>query len=109
MIGSIYRAALDVSFRRSGGLFVILHNQNQIRSIVREGDAIGDRKRIPPDREFDRVVEAHKIQSLPRAVAVELASLDGAVVLANSGKIALKISSDGDMTVYYKGDEFFSM
>jgi hypothetical protein len=78
VIGSIYRAALDVSFRRSGGLFVILHNQNQLRHIVREGDAIGDRRRIQSDQEFDRVVEAHKMQSLPRAVAVELASLLGA-------------------------------
>jgi len=78
---------------------------------------------------------------MSRAVAVEIASLDGAVVLANSGKIlaygavlqprraghlrgsegsrtkaaigasnyglAVKISSDGDITVYFAGVEFF--
>jgi hypothetical protein len=141
VVGSIYRAALDISFRRSGGLFVILHNRKGIRDIIRDGDAIGDKKRVSPDIEFDSVVRAHKIQSLPRSVAVELASLDGAVVLANSGEIlaygailqpkkagavarsegsrtkaaigashyglAIKISSDGDITIYHDGKEFF--
>jgi hypothetical protein len=141
VVGSIYRAALDISFRRSGGLFVILHNQNDIHKIVRAGDAIADPARGQPDQDFDAVVQNHKMQSLPRAVAVEIASLDGALVLANSGKIlaygavlqpkkagrlhgsegsrtkaaigasnyglAVKISSDGDITIYFDGVEFF--
>jgi len=141
VVGSIYRAALDISFRRSGGLFVVLHNQRDIHEIVREGDAIGDSTRGQPDSDFDVVVQRHKMQSMSRAVAVEIASLDGAVVLANSGKIlaygavlqprraghlrgsegsrtkaaigasnyglAVKISSDGDITVYFAGVEFF--
>jgi hypothetical protein len=141
VVGSIYRAALDISFRRSGGLFVVLHNRRWIHEIVRLGDAVGDDERILPDSEFDLVVRRHKMQSLPRAVAVELASLDGAVVLANSGEIlaygavlqpkrrgfirgsegsrtkaaigastyglAIKISSDGDITTYFDGREFF--
>jgi len=140
-VGSIYRAALDISFRRSGDLFVILHNQNDIHQIVRMGDAIGDSTRDRPDRDFDVVVQSHKMQSMARGVAVEIASLDGAVVLANSGKIlaygavlqpkkagrlrgsegsrtkaaigasnyglAVKIGSDGDITVYFDGAEFF--
>jgi hypothetical protein len=140
VVRAIYRAALDVSFRRSGGLFVILHSRKNLRQIVRMGDAIGDAGRAATDADFDRVVANHFIQSLPRPVAVELASLDGAVVLANSGQIlaygavlnpqssspisasegsrtkaaigasysglTLKISSDGDITVYHKGDDF---
>jgi DisA bacterial checkpoint controller nucleotide-binding len=122
-------------------LFVVLHNRKWIHEIVRLGDAVGDGERILPDSEFDLVVRRHKMQSLPRAVAVELASLDGAVVLANSGEIlaygavlqpkrrgfirgsegsrtkaaigastyglAIKISSDGDITTYFDGREFF--
>jgi hypothetical protein len=141
VVGSIYRTALDISFRRTGGLFVILHNQNDVRKIVRQGDAIGDSHREIPDQDFDQVVQKHKMQSMPRAVAAEIASLDGAVVLANSGKVlaygavlqpkrtgkirgsegsrtkaaigasyyglAVKISSDGDITVYFDGAEFF--
>ncbi|MBI3899684.1 MAG: hypothetical protein HY308_15505 [Gammaproteobacteria bacterium] len=88
VVGAIYRAVLDVSFRRSGGLFVILHNRNNLRDIVRTGDAIGsESKRSQTDREFDAVLIDHSIQSLARPVVVELASLDGAIVLDNSGKI----------------------
>ncbi len=87
VVGAIYRAALDVSFRRSGGLFVILHNRTNLRKVVKDGDAIGDDKRGETDREFDGFLKGHTIQSLPRIIAVELASLDGAVVLDNSGNI----------------------
>jgi hypothetical protein len=143
VVGAVYRAALDVSFRRSGGLFVILHNVNSLRDVVRLGDAIDDSDRDEIDQEFDAVIGCHKIHSLPRSVVVELASLDGAVVLANSGDVlaygailqpkksgrthgaegsrtkaaigaskyglALKISSDGDITVYFGGKEFMGI
>ena len=87
VVGALYRAALDVSFRRSGGLFVILHGKRNLRKLVSDGDAIGDPKRNQTDREFDSILKDHDIQSMARKVVVELASLDGAVVLANSGKI----------------------
>lgn len=140
VIGSIYRAALDISFRRSGGLFVILHNRDNLYEIVRRGDAVGDSDQSDTNLDFDEALEGHTIHSLPRSVMVELASLDGAVVLDNSGNIlaygavlrpkksgrlrgtegsrtkaaigasnyglAIKISSDGDISVYYKGTEF---
>jgi hypothetical protein len=143
VVNAIYRAALDVSFRRSGGLFVVLHNRKSLRDIARSGDAIGDPKRSATDLEFDTVIREHHIQSLPRVVVVELASLDGAIVLDNSGRIraygvvlqpkkagrlrgtegsrtkaaigaskyglAVKISSDGDITVYYESREFIKM
>lgn len=68
-------------------LFVILHNRNKLYDLVRYGDAIGDDARDEVDAEFDSVVEGHRIQTFPRPVTVELASLDGAIVLENSGKI----------------------
>jgi DNA integrity scanning protein DisA with diadenylate cyclase activity len=111
-----------------------------LRDVVRDGDAIGDPKRSAADREFDEVIGEHHIQSLPRAILVELASLDGAIIMNNSGRIraydavlqpkkkgrlrgtegsrtkaaigasnyglAVKISSDGDITVYHEGKEF---
>jgi len=143
VVRAIYRAALDVSFRRSGGLFVILHNRKKLHSVARVGDAIGDKKRDKEDLAFDSVIGERSIQSLPRAVVVELASLDGAVVLANSGLVlaygavlqpkkagrirgtegsrtkaavgasnygmAVKISSDGDITVYHNGKAFMKV
>ena len=137
LVGDVYRAALDISFRRSGGLFVILRNRGNLRKIVRAGDAIGDLGRASADSAFDEAVGG---TAIPRSVMVELASLDGAIVLNNSGSIlafgavlrprktgrlsgsegsrtkaaigashyglALKVSSDGDMTVYHKGKRF---
>lgn len=140
VVGQLYRVALDVSFRRSGGLFVILHNKRSLHDVVRQGDAIGDSGRQGSDASFDAVVARRIFQSLPRSLAVEFASLDGAVVLTNSGEVAaygailqpkntgqlygsegsrtkaaigasnyglaVKISSDGDISIYYNGKEF---
>lgn len=140
VVNALYRVSLDVSFRRTGGLFIILRNRNQIRQIVRLGDAIGDRRRCTLDREFDRALRGAKIQTLERPLAAEIASLDGALVLGNSGEIlaygavieprrrgrtrdvegsrtkaaigasnyglCVKVSSDGDITVFVRGREF---
>jgi len=143
VVGSIYRASLDISFRRSGGLFVLLRGKNRLRKVVRSGEAIGDRDRNESDAQFDGAVAEHTIQLVPRPLTVELAALDGAVVLANSGNflaygavlrpkrqgklrgaegsrtkaaigasnygLAVKISSDGQITVYSGGIEFISV
>jgi hypothetical protein len=87
VISTIYRAALDVSFRRTGGLFLILHNRKALRKVVRAGDALQDKNRSIVDRDFDAALATHTIQALPRPVLVELASLDGALVIANSGHL----------------------
>ncbi|MEQ1511157.1 MAG: hypothetical protein ABL934_00585 [Lysobacteraceae bacterium] len=145
VIGPIYRAALDISFRRSGGLFVILRNRNNARKLVRSGDGIGDDRRLSADADFDGIFNGQTIRTLHRAIAVELASLDGAIVIDNTGRIraygavlksggkaakkgkrvegsrtqaaiaashfglAIKISSDGDNTVFANGREFISV
>ncbi len=143
VVSAIYRAALDVSFRRSGALFLILHNKKALREVVGTGDVIQHKDRSHIDRDFDAVLSKYKIQSLPRPVLVELASLDGAIVIANSGKLlaygavlnpretdeahgakgsrtkaainasyyglAIKVSADGDITVYFEGREFIRM
>jgi hypothetical protein len=143
VVGSMYRASLDISFRRSGGLFVLLRGKNRLREVVRRGDAIGDKRQKKPDAEFDTSIAGQKIQDISRPLTVELAGLDGAVVLANSGEflaygavlrpkrqgrlrgtegsrtkaaigasnygLAVKISSDGKITVYSGGIEFITV
>lgn len=139
VVRAIYRAALDVSFRRSGGLFVLLKKSKNLRSIVRKGDAILDSNRENRDEMFDSALTAQTMQGMPRSVVSELAGLDGALVLTSNGKLlaygaildpkkkgriaraegsrtkaalassnyglALKVSSDGDMTVFFSGKE----
>jgi len=143
VVAAIYRAALDVSFRRTGALFVVLRNRQHLRSVVRAGDAIGDRERASHDQELDRPLSKKKFHALPRCVAAEIAGLDGAVVLANSGEVlaygavlnphragrlrgsegsrtkaaigasnyglAVKVSSDGDISVFAKGKKFLTV
>jgi len=140
VVAAIYRAALDVSFRRSGGMFVLLRNRTTISEVVRTADQIGHASRSALSRQFDTALPARRIQDLPRALIIELAALDGAVVLSNQGELlaygavleptrkgridaeegsrtkaaigasnyglAVKISSDGDITVYVRGKEF---
>ncbi len=140
VIASIYRAALDVSFRRSGGMFVIVRNTNRLSEVVRAADQIGNNRRAPLSRQFDVALPSTRIQQFPRTLIVELAALDGAIVLSNQGELlaygavlepkrrgkvdveegsrtkaaigasnyglAIKVSSDGDITIYVRGKEF---
>jgi hypothetical protein len=87
VIAAAYVAALDISFRRSGGLIVVLHNERKLRQIVRAGDAIADNKSAGADADFDSVIEGRLIQQLSTRILVELASLDGAIVVSNRGRI----------------------
>ena len=118
---------------------MLLRNRQSLRKIVHHGDAIGDRGRADIDTAFDDVLAEPSVQSSPRTIVAELAALDGAVVLANTGQLlaygavldprkkgrvraaegsrtkaaigasnyglAVKISSDGDITVYAGGRE----
>jgi hypothetical protein len=86
---TVYRVALDISFRRSGGLLVLVRAQNRLRTLVQRGDAAGDGKRGIEFLGLDRALDmpGKKIDELSRRVLVELASLDGALVMARSGKL----------------------
>ena len=122
---------------------MILQRQRDLHAVVRKGDAVGDNRRDLVDASFDRAVAQLPITRLSRGVLAEFASLDGAVVLANNGRLlsygavlqperrkgiqkaegsrtkaaigssnyglALKISSDGDITVYTSGNELISV
>jgi hypothetical protein len=139
----LYKYALDISFRHSGGLFVILRNKNEIHSIVRDGDSLKDVKRSEVKKQFDRFLDGKSILGIDRNVILELASIDGALVFSNHGGllaygailspkrrqninsaegsrskaaigashfgVAIKISSDGDITIYEAGQKFIQI
>ncbi len=143
VVSSIYRTALDVSFRRSGALLVVLRKKAALRDVVRLGDAIGDQQRDDRDKQLDDDLARKKFHAIPRTVASEIAGLDGAIVLSNTGELlaygavlnprktgrlrgtegsrtkaaigasnyglAVKVSSDGDITVFAKGQKFLSI
>ena len=87
ILHQIYRRALDLSFRRTGGLYILLRNRKFLRKIVRKGDAIGDGGRRRVDEVLDMSLREQSVLGIPSRVLVDIASLDGAVVLANSGRL----------------------
>lgn len=144
IINFLYRTSLDISFRRTGGLLVLLRNRSDILEIVREKDLIGAPNRQEAQTAFDLSLGPPEIQRISRQVLVELSSLDGAVILNNNGEmlaygavlkvkkyvaevqkqegsrskaaigasffgISIKISSDSDISIFYKGKEFIKI
>jgi hypothetical protein len=87
VVASVYRAALDASFRRTGALFVVLAKRKSLRKIVRKGDGIDDEGRDGTHRAFDRALDERRIERLSRVVLSEMASLDGAVVIDGTGRV----------------------
>lgn len=140
VVRALHRSALDVSFRRTGGLFVVLRNQRRVRALVRKGDAISDKDRSRLDGLFDKALPSTSILTMSRRTVAELAAVDGAIILNKKGElvaygavlepkqkgtihraegsrtkaaigssnygIAVKISSDGDISIYIKGKRF---
>ena len=141
VVNAVYRAALDVSFRRCGGLFIVLKNKTDLLEIIKSNEVIGASKSSAADTQFDQILSKHNsVQAIDRSIIVDIAALDGAVVLESSGKIrayavvldpsvklrgietegsrtkaalgasmfglAIKISSDGDITVFHEGEKF---
>lgn len=84
---AVYRAALDVSFRRTGALFVVLGAVRRLSDVVRESDQVGHRKRDPVHQALDAAIGGRAIQNLSRAVVADLAGLDDAVVLDAKGRV----------------------
>lgn len=137
VVRQLYKSAIDVSFRRTGGLFILLCNKIHLRKIVPQGDAIKDKKRERAHVAFDKSLADQTVASIPRLIRAELAALDGAIVVDNRNKVlaygavlksppgskvdsaegsrskaakaasefglAIKVSSDGDITIYRKG------
>lgn len=140
---ALYRCALDVSFRRSGGLFVFLRSRRRLGDFVKPYDQIASSVRNAVDAKFDAALPGEFVYTFPRDVLAELAGLDGAIVVSNTGKllaygavlvpkrgggkrarqsegsrtkaaigasnygVALKVSSDGDITAYWNKNVLF--
>lgn len=87
VVTTLYRYALDISFRRSGGLFVVLKRAEDLHEIVKQGDAIGDKSGTQANKEFGRFLKNHTVMNIPRNVVLDLSAIDGALVFSNNGKL----------------------
>lgn len=87
LAAKLYRLALDVSFRHTGGLLLILRRREDIHEVVRQGDAMADKGRQAIDKRFDLQLPSKGVLAVPQAILGDLAALDGAIVVANNGKL----------------------
>jgi hypothetical protein len=139
-----YQTALDVSFRRTGGLIVLLKNKNNLGSVYQvDANSAASEFEAEAHWQFDRALPTKSVTQLARPILAELAGLDGALILDRYGEIldfasvlrpkrtgrlkgsegsrtkaaigashygvAIKISSDGDITVFDQGAKIFAV
>lgn len=86
VIDCLYRVALDMSFRRSGGLLVVAESQEKALKIISsKGDQIGASNRSEAEKALDASVSSKSVLDIDRRVLGDLACLDGAIVVDRNG------------------------
>ena len=129
-----YHVALDLSFRRSGGLLVVAGSEKRLKKLLpSKSDHIDSRRRKEPEKSLDSSVASRSIFRSDRRIVSDIASLDGAVVVDRAGRliaygamtkssrsaeqgartraaqaasregVAIKVSSDGDISFFRGG------
>ena len=88
-IGRLYKCSMDISFKKSGGLFVILDNESSLAKLVNEEDIIlNKKKRSLVDYEFDYIfTKKRNINKIDRKVIMGLSAIDGALIMNTNGKL----------------------
>lgn len=82
---SVYSAALDLSFQRRGGLFVILPNDEVLSELIQPDQRPDFVDRHVSDRGLDLTFLRQDITRISRDVICDLAALDGAMLLGARG------------------------
>jgi len=127
----LYHVALDLSFRRSGGLLVVVPDESRASELVMsKTDMVRGTSRGVAEKALDRRLASTKIHRMDRRLIADLASLDGALIASRNGRvlaygamtksaggkrqgartraaiassgrgIAIKVSSDGTISLY---------
>lgn len=91
---ALYETAVDVSFRKSGGLLLVIQSKGDFGKVTTRGHRIGWRKGkgAPVDDSLDTALglvgsDARKYFKLPRRIRAELAAVDGAVIITSGGEV----------------------
>lgn len=88
VLSYLYHVALDLAFRRSGGLLVVAASRRRLAHLLTSSrDHVGARGRGPGEQTIDRSIRKQRVQNLDRRVVGDLAALDGALVVDRSGHI----------------------
>jgi DisA bacterial checkpoint controller nucleotide-binding. len=96
----LYQVSLDLSFRRSGGLFVVLSNDKHKLKLLSQKERMRSQSKAPIDRALDFWLGNRKLHYWERQLVADIASLDGATVIDRNGNLIsygqiLRISNVG--------------
>ncbi|WP_175965805.1 hypothetical protein [Burkholderia sp. BCC0322] len=84
----LYHLALDMSFRRSGCLLIVLCSSKYLGDLlVSMTDAVGSRGRRSIERALDTELGRKAVQNTDRRILADIASLDGAVIVDRNGSV----------------------
>jgi hypothetical protein len=84
----LYHLALDMSFRGSGCLLVILLSWKHLGNLlISTTDAVGSRGRGAIERSLDTLFGHKRVQFVDRRILADVASLDGAVIVDRNGSV----------------------
>jgi hypothetical protein len=88
VLSYLYQVAMDLSFRRSGSLLVVLGSRSHLPLVLAsQADRVESDLRTGPERALDRSLLQRSIHKTDRRIVSDLASLDGALIVDRSGKI----------------------
>lgn len=87
LVERVYRCSMDVSFRRTGGMFFILNKSSDITQFVQPDDQVGGRRRKPGDRALGDSLKDTSLFKIEREVLADLAMLDGAIVCSRNARL----------------------
>ncbi len=88
VLGCLYHVALDLSFKRSGGLLVVLHSRKNLNSLLMSrADGLGAVRRGSGEQALDQILMQKSVQYVDRRILADIASLDGALIVDRFGKI----------------------
>jgi hypothetical protein len=83
----LYQIALDLSFRRSGGLFVVLRTKKNASKLLSVKEQAGSLAKENIDIAMDRWLQRQKIHRWERQLVTDIASLDGSIVIDRNGNL----------------------
>lgn len=141
VIVAMYRVALELALRRSGGLLVVASSREGGRKlVVSKGDLLGSPRRPAEEWRLDASLAGRVVQGTDRRIVADLASIDGALIVDRTGRLmaygamvrsssststqgarsraavaasrlglAMKVSSDGGISVYRHGNLVLSL
>lgn len=88
VLSYLYHVALDLAFRRSGGLLIVVGSEDRLKRLLTgSSDILTSARRKEPEKSLDSSLTARAIYRSDRRVTGDLASLDGALAVDRTGEL----------------------